>query len=237
VRSSADDIPAGIALERGRLRDVPPLAAWMAAEESAARSSLRTEARRRGWTLGRWVAKRAAMRLAGEPDGADPRRWAVIAAPDGAPEVFLDGVPRPVSISLSHRAGAALAAAAEHPAVVGCDLELVEPRTEAFIDDYLTRSERDYVRTAPPGPERDLRANLAWCGKEAALKVVRTGLRRDTRSMVTGLDAGGAAPGDRPEAWHPFHVEDRTDGTVLRAWWRAANGFVEVVALGSLRDA
>lgn len=237
MRSSADDIPAGIALERGRLRDVPPLAAWLAAEESAARSALRAEARRRGWTLGRWVAKRAAMRLAGEPDGADPRRWTVIAAPDGAPEVFLDGVPRPVSISLSHRAGAALAVAAEHPAVVGCDLELLEPRTEAFIDDYLVASERDYVRSAPPGPDRDLRANLAWCGKEAALKVVRTGLRRDTRSMVTGLDAQDAARGDRPDEWHPFRVEDRTDGTVLRAWWRAANGFVEVVALGSLRDA
>ena len=86
---------------------------------------------------------------------------------------------------------------------LGCDLELVEPRSDRFVADYLTAAEQQLVLGA--GPERDLVANLIWSAKESALKVLRVGLRRDTRSVEVTLDGWGAVTGSgaaaRPGRW------------------------------------
>jgi len=73
---------------------------------------------------------------------------------------------------------------------IGCDLEIVEPRSDAFVEDFLTAAERSLVAGAPDEDARHLLANLVWCGKESALKVLRTGLRRDTRSVEVSLPGG-----------------------------------------------
>ena len=75
---------------------------------------------------------------------------------------------------------------AARPLSVGCDLELVEPRSALFVRDYFTAAERERVAAAP-AREHDELANLIWCAKESALKVLRTGLRRDTRSVEVEL--------------------------------------------------
>ena len=126
------------------------------------------------------------------------------AAGDGAPELFVDGQPAEHGVSLTDRAGCAACLVADEPAAIGCDLELVEPRSDAFVRDYLTGPEADLVAAA--GPARDVAANLIWSAKESALKVLRTGLRRDTRSVeVTrgGPDAAGAMPGPRSRSGPP----------------------------------
>jgi len=103
--------------------------------------------------------------------------------------------PLPLSVSNSHSNGAALAAAvwtdstdprsqspgptATLPFAVGADLELVEPRSDGFVRDFLTAEERVYCGRAS-GRERDLRANLVWSAKEAVLKVLQLGLSADT---------------------------------------------------------
>ena len=105
---------------------------------------------------------------------------------------------------------------------LGCDLELVEPRSDAFVGDFLTPAEQGLVAAA--GAERDLVANLVWCGKESALKVLRTGLRRDTRSVEVSFPEGGTVDG-----WAPMSVR-AVEGTVFPGWWQRFGAFVLTVA-------
>ena len=224
---SAESPPPDLAFARGVREDVPPAADWMADGELDVVRAFRLEHRRQAWILGRWTAKRAVMTWA--DDKGDPRRWAILAAADGAPEAFHDGDRQPVSVSLSHRSGRAIAVTVGDPRVAGCYLERIEPRTNVFLEDFLVESERAWVLA---GPDRDLRANLAWSAKECALKILRVGLRRDTRSVVARI--GEAGP---EESWGPFEVLDAGVQPIVQGWWRRSGDFVETVALatGELR--
>src|SRR3954453_10565833 len=91
--------------------DVPADDAWLGARERAVLAGLRVPKRRADWRLGRWTAKCAL----GAWLGTDPIEIAVLAASDGAPEAWLGDERLPVSISISHRGGRALAAVASAP--------------------------------------------------------------------------------------------------------------------------
>jgi 4'-phosphopantetheinyl transferase len=107
---------------------------------------------------------------------------------------------------------------------LGCDLELVEPRSGAFVADFLSPSEQGLVAAAEAGEARDLVANLVWCGKESALKVLRTGLRRDTRSVEVSLPGG-----PKEDGWTPLRVR-AAEGRVFPGWWQRFGAFVLTVA-------
>jgi 4'-phosphopantetheinyl transferase len=113
----------------------------------------------------------------------------------GAPEAYMDGRPLDIGISLTDRAGWAECLLGDTAGRIGCDLELVDPRSAAFVRDYFTAAERAFVGADP------LAANLLWSAKESALKVLRTGLRRDTRTVeVTTVREGGEVEGmDAPD--------------------------------------
>jgi 4'-phosphopantetheinyl transferase len=209
---------------------VPPVPAampaairWLTDAERSRAGQLRYAKRRTDFLLGRWTLKIAAARVLGWPD--DPDGLARIegrTAADGAPELYLDGRPAARGISLSDRAGCAVCLIAAGPADVGCDIEIVEPRSAAFTRDYLTEPEHRFVGAA--GPARDLAANLLWSAKESALKVLRTGLRRDTRSVeVTVADLH---PPER--TWSPLAVR-AAEGTVFPGWWRRSGPFLLTV--------
>ncbi|HEY7075234.1 MAG TPA: 4'-phosphopantetheinyl transferase superfamily protein [Solirubrobacteraceae bacterium] len=200
--------------------DVPAGDGWLGARERDALARLRVPKRRDDWRLGRWAAKAALAAWLGVETG----RLEVLAAADGAPDAWLDGEPAPVSVSLSHRAGRALAAVTDPPAVVGCDLELVEPRSPAFIGDFLAPAEQALVAVAPPD-ERARLANLAWSAKEAAAKVRREGLRLDVRQAVMHREGPPEAGG-----WAPLSVRWADGSAATEGWWRAGGGFVLVVA-------
>ena len=159
--------------------DVPAGEAWLGATERRVLAGLRIAPRRESWRLGRWTAKTAAGASLGMP----PERVEIIAAPDGAPEVWVSGERAAVSLSLSHRAGRALAVVAAAPAVVGCDLEVVEPRSPAFIREWLSPPERALV-AGLADDARDRTVNGLWTAKEAVAKVRREGLRLDVRHAV-----------------------------------------------------
>jgi 4'-phosphopantetheinyl transferase len=194
--------------------DLPAGEGWLAPGERVRLAGLRVPKRRAEWLLGRWTAKQAVLtRLPGRPVPADVE---VRAAADGAPEVLLRGRPAPLVVSLSHRAGLALCAVAPAGAALGCDLELVEPRSEAFVTDYLTAAERALVDRAGPAG-RALAVTLVWSAKESALKALRAGLRLDTRDVAVELG--------RPElvgagAWRPLAVRHPPGGQVFAGWWR-----------------
>ena len=102
---------------------------------------------------------------------------------------------------------------------VGCDIEIVEPRSEAFVRDYLTEAEQRLVGDA--GPAGDAVANLIWSAKESALKVLGTGLRRDTRSVEVAVD--GLRPPER--TWAELRVRT-AEGAVFPGWWRRSGSFL-----------
>jgi hypothetical protein len=85
-------------------------------------------------------------------------------------------------VSLTDRAGWAVCAG-DDSADIGCDLVLVEPRSDRFVEDYFVPSEQDLVHDPPFDASPDLMANLIWSAKESGLRLLRTGLRRDTRSV------------------------------------------------------
>jgi 4'-phosphopantetheinyl transferase len=203
------------------LADVPERDDWLGPRESRALGALSVPKRRADWRLGRWTVKAAASAWLGLPAS----RIEILAAADGAPEAWLDGQRAPVSVSLSHREGRALAAVASAPAVVGCDLELVEPRSPAFIREWLAPTEQMLVATFD-GPDRDRVANLVWTAKEAAAKVRREGLRLDIRRAA--VDLPDAAP--RAATWRPLCVEWQREGVRTAGWWRDEPGWVMVIA-------
>lgn len=153
---------------------------WLSEREQALLATLRFEKRRRDWRLGRWTAKELLRR---SPDVADcpAAELEIIAAADGAPEVWRQGERLDQGISITHRENRAVAALTPEGRV-GCDLEVIEPRSVAFVRDYFTAAELAAAETSPVG-ERAIRIALIWSAKESVLKVLREGLRMDTRDV------------------------------------------------------
>lgn len=215
-------------LARG-MREVPLSANWLSPAESARLATLRFPKRRTEVRLSRWTAKHA---IAAVLDlGTEPATLARIELrpdPTGAPLPFVGDELAPISVSLTDRADWAVCAVAPPDLALGCDLELVEPRSDAFIRDWLTARERNSVLRA--GEDRHLLANLIWSAKESALKVLQTGLRRDTRSVeVDILDLAGHAHWARLVV----HAEE---GRTFPGWWRRYNDFLLTVAAGMDHD-
>ena len=203
---------------------------WLSAVEQAHVARMRFTKRRSEWRVARWTAKHALARTLGlEADAGTMRRVEVRARlePDvrGAPYVVVDGEPTGTAISMTDRAGWAVCVVGRRGSI-GCDLELDEPRSAAFVRDYLTTSERRLVAAPPLGLTPDATANLVWSAKESALKVLRTGLRRDTRSVEVTLGDDDPSAG-----WRPLMVRDRDDGGCFPGWWqRFSSVFLLTVA-------
>jgi 4'-phosphopantetheinyl transferase len=167
--------------------DLPAGRVWLSPLETERMSAMRFTKRRSEWLLGRWTAKQAlagSLGLPGDEHSLARIEMRTITGGEagGAPEAFVDGSPSALGVSLTDRAGWAVCVVSDTTRI-GCDLELVEPRSPV-VRDFLTRSEQEAVARPPFAASADLMANLIWSAKESALKVLRTGLRRDTRSVV-----------------------------------------------------
>ena len=211
---------AAVGIRLATLTDVPPVDTWLAAEERATLAGLRVSKRRTEWRLGRWVAKHAVAAWLGlGPLNGVLTTIVLRPDPHGAPDVLVDGVPGLVAVTLSHRAGWALAAVGPPAAALGCDLESVEPRSPAFLADYLTDAEQILVAAAGASGAR--RMAVVWAGKESALKAVREGLRRDTRDVEVALPPGGPRRG-----WWPVAAHLAGCGPTFHGWWRPQHDLV-----------
>jgi len=184
---------------------------WLGPEERKVLRGLRFPKRRAEWRLGRFVAKHAVSSFAGIDDF---NRIQIIGAEDGAPEAWIDGKRADLGISISHRDRLAACAIAEGTRV-GCDLEAVEPRSSRFVNDFFTERERMAVETTADA-HRARQVALTWSAKESALKVLRVGLRRDTRSVEVEIDDVEALEA----GWHPLRATVNPEGRILRGWWR-----------------
>lgn len=204
-----------------RAADVPDDDDWLGASELVRLATLRFPKRRQDWRLGRWTVKCALAASQLFPVGRDDfANIEIIAAKSGCPEVFFRGRPAAVTISISHREGTSICAVAGARVKLGCDLELIEPRTSEFFADYFTSEEQRQLAQAPC-PFR--LAAVLWSAKESALKAMREGLRVDTRSVAVQLDSAQS----RAE-WNPLQVRS-IDGQLFHGWWREAEGAVQTV--------
>jgi 4'-phosphopantetheinyl transferase len=223
------------------LADVPSDDAWLSPAEKRRCEGFHIPKRRADWRLGRWTAKRAVaayLRVPCQPGLLT--RLEVRAAVSGAPEAFLDDDPAKVSISITHCDGIAACAIAPSKMTIGCDLELIELRSDAFLRDYFTASEQLLVMRGSAF-ERAINSTLLWSAKESALKALKAGLRFDTRSVEVSLGEGSHAvamedigPGSLSIAerhvwdWRQLIVS-HASSQHFRGWWISSGRLVRTV--------
>jgi 4'-phosphopantetheinyl transferase len=171
-------------------QQVPAELDWLTPGERTRVGAFRFEKRRRDWLLGRWTAKIALLGITGLPD-REIGRFEIASAPDGAPLPRLDGRPFLARLSLSHSNGRAFSTVLRGTTTLGCDIELVEPRSAGFVETFFTASEVERVEHASP-LLRDSLVTKIWSAKESTLKALRTGLQADTRSVEV-IDDGDCA--------------------------------------------
>jgi 4'-phosphopantetheinyl transferase len=211
--------------------DVPAEDDWLSASESIHLNGMRFAKRRSDWRLGRWTAKCAVASLLNLP--ADAQGLAQIEirpASSGAPEVFVANEPAVVTVSISHRSGAAICAVAMSGVDLGCDQEVIEARSEGFVADYFTPDEQALVARVCEA-ERSRLVTLLWSAKESALKAVREGLRLDTRSVAVSPINGAF----NLDGWSPLQVR-YADGRSFHGWWQQAQGIVRTLVANPAPD-
>ena len=200
---------------------------WLSPNEQALLNTMRFAKRRSDWRLGRWTAKNAlALYFLYLKLPADPQVLASIeirSGSTGAPEAYLGNEPAAATISLSHRAGIAACAVTMPGVELGCDLEMVELRSDAFVADYFTTAEQSFIAQASVADRARLLAML-WSAKESTLKALHEGLRLDTRSVIV---SPGSARFDL-HGWSAMQVRHANHRTFC-GWWQHAEGIVRTV--------
>lgn len=200
--------------------DVPAENDWLSVSECVRLNGMHFAKRRDDWRLGRWTAKCAVVSFLNLPaDTQSLARIEICPASSGAPEVFIANESAAVTVSISHRSGAAICAVAAPGLDLGCDQEVIEARSEAFVADYFTEGEQALVARISEA-ERSRLVTLLWSAKESALKALREGLRLDTRTVaVSPIEEAADLNG-----WRPLRV--CADGRAFQGWWQQAHGMV-----------
>ena len=220
--------------------DIPTSDDWLSPAEKLRLDAMRFPKRRADWRLGRWTAKRVVSAYLCRPCVPAIE---IRSAASGAPEAFLENEPAGVSISITHRVGIAACAVAPSETLIGCDLELIELRSDAFLADYFTTSEQALVQGVSDA-EQIVSSTLLWSAKESALKALKTGLRSDTRSVEVSFGEPlptaptdylkGRAQSSFSDApldggdWRPLTVT-QANGQAFRGLWLSTGDLVRTV--------
>ena len=181
------------------------------------------ESRRRDWLAGRCAAKRAIASRCGTTLALDEIQLKTRAG--AAPRCLVRGAHAawtsvPLNISIAHRDGVAIAAAADDATLVGVDIER---------DDDIARAHYGYFMTPSEGSLLD--ATLVWVLKEAVWKAL--GLEHDVSFTDVRLDFAPASNELRgiwvPDGWVPARAD------VLRLT-RSTNLVAAVLEIGRERQ-
>ncbi len=214
--------------------DVPAAREWLSSDEQSHLDSIRFTKRRNEYLTRRWTAKQAIATVL-DLDRTAPALALVEIRhhPSGAPHVVIDGQPAPIDVSMSDRSGWAVCLVgppgSTASGTLGIDLEVVEPRSDGFVNDYFTQTEREYVWALAHIDQRHEAANLIWSAKEAALKVRQVGLRVDTRTVEVRLGSVRRADG-----WRQMTVTG-PDGA-MPGWCRRDGVFLLTIAFAAAAE-
>jgi len=224
---------------------VPEHDKWLAETELVVLGQLCVPKRRADWRLGRWTAKSAVASVLQLPARSQSFKEIEILADDsGAPKAYVSRNPAAISISLSHRDGVAACSLTQSIGPLGCDLELIEARDEAFVQDYFTAEEQVLIAQRVDG-KRDQLVTTLWSAKESALKALRVGLRADTRSVEVSLQDTPRACGDKngenesdslspwSATWRPLRAHCH-DGQALYGWWLCSANLIRTLVTASV---
>ncbi|HEX6686706.1 MAG TPA: 4'-phosphopantetheinyl transferase superfamily protein [Candidatus Limnocylindrales bacterium] len=192
---------------------------WLTPYEQDWAHRLRLAKRRNDYLLRRYVAKEAMAKATGMQGDGVLARIEVRNAPSGAPFALIDGEPARLHLSVTDRCGWAVCLVGK--AGAGCDLEAVEPRSEGFVQGFLTEAEQAYVDASADKHEA---VNLVWSAKESGLKLVRLGLSLDTRDVEVTVQSGVPSR----DGWGALSVEV-PGGRGYPGWWRRGGDFVLTV--------
>ena len=216
-------LPPGTAEVRAAL-SAP--ADWLSPGEWLQYQSFKISKRAAEFAASRLAAKQLARSACSLAAGMEFAQIEVGKQVSGAP--FLKFLPEGQEMhgfSLSHSQGAALCALHEGGGMeFGIDLEWIEPRPEAFLQDFFTPAERTALTAQLPA-QRPLAATLIWSAKEAVLKALRIGLGLDTRQVEIHL----------PERWEVISSQWRylKASSPQHDWqvgWQVRAGFVFTLA-------
>jgi phosphopantetheinyl transferase len=164
--------------------------AHFTAKERATHTAFPVEKRRDEWRAGRLAAKQAMM---AQQPGLSALDIEVQGDDKGRPRFFVKGQESALWLSISHRAGHALAAVSTAP--VGVDLETIEDRPRSFLEEAFAVVELKALLAAD---DPKLVATAMWSAKEAALKRAGVGLKADLRAHVVTADGHGGAVVEGP---------------------------------------
>lgn len=200
---------------------------WLNSAEWERYNALTVEKRRNDWLLGRWTAKQLVKSVAGN---VPLHEIGIENQESGEPYVVEHGVCGTGQLSISHSNGHAFCAFLPNAdAVLGADIELIEPRRPVFVADYFTDEEQERV-AAVSAEMRPTLVTAIWSAKEAALKALHKGLSVDTRSVSCLIELDGT---DSAE-WQTFKIEiDNNrlpDAPELTGAWRVFGRFVLTIA-------
>ena len=209
--------------------DVPDDDWWLSDKERSSLAGLRFPKRRNDWQVGRWTAKQATRFYILDThlfplDNRSQLRLADLeffAAPDGAPQPFISGTPADLSLSISHSEHYGFCAVSRGGVALGCDIELIQEHEANFAEDYFGDEEKKLLLQLP-GLRKDVALTLIWSGKEAVLKALRQGLRRDTRSVAVSF----GRPQSSDDSWNALSVCCLESSRSFGGWWRHYKDFI-----------
>ena len=202
------------------LADVPTGDGWLGPGEVEVLAGLGFEKRRTDWRLGR-LRQRPRWRSGW---ACRPAAWRSRAAPGGAPSPGSTAAATPVSLSLSHRAGRALAVVGEADSRSAATSSWSSRAARAFLNDWLAPAERALV--AAPAPAGDDRWPTSLDRQGSRREGAPRGAaprRADAVVAPDGIDS--ATPG-----WRRLAVTWADGGGHAAGWWRAEPDWVMAVA-------
>lgn len=194
-------------------------------------STLRFPKRRDEWLLARWAAKSLAQSLSSYRH-YPLNEIEIHNTPEGVPYILQSGgAASPDYLTISHSDRFALCAISQDPAIhIGIDLENIEPRTDAFVEDYFTLMEQKLVEFSPLEIRQTV-INLIWSTKESMLKALGVGLHWDLRKVEVRQIDGILTFDVNPYGWQKMQIGDpQCGGRQWAGWWQCRNGFILTLA-------
>ena len=147
------------------LTHLPPADGILSQREQAYYKTLRFPKRQTEWLGGRIALKQLVARVLGITDLIQIE---VLPQDSGKPQLLVGGKTAPVAYSITHSHGLAVAAAGAESTFLGIDLEKIEPRIEAWKNDFFHPNELT--------GKGDAFLTALWTQKEALVKLLGTGL-------------------------------------------------------------